>query len=524
MVALLRLLRSFSRDDRGVFAVVFGLIAVVLIATAGSTVDYIRIQQARTTIQVLLDAAALALQREIYSGSEAEISEKAERLLLERSRETGIDVAITSVEIRREEGALRLAATVSIETAFVTLVGVHRLSAFVLSEASRERLSLEIAMVLDNSGSMATGSRMGHLKSAANKASTIFFNDMNPDSPDVFVGVVPFTQFVNVGRQYANAAWIDRFGLSEIADDNLVVDANSPQTGFNRIELFGRLRNAPWRGCVEARAYPLDTNDDVPEASRPDTLFVPAFAPDEPDAQDRYGRDLYNNSYLADQPRQCAPPPNGSSYSQRVLQERMCKYTNASVTKASMTQAQGPNADCPNNPLTPLTSSSQTIIQAIASMTPQGGTNIAQGAVWGLHLLSENEPFAAAPFAPDNRKVMILMTDGDNFHSASPNMNGARFYTAYGYPYNSRLGQLGDSTQKLQGFMDARLLETCQNAKGLGIVVYTIGLAVARTETEKILQSCSSGEGYWFLPQQPNELDAIFEQIAGQLAELRLTM
>jgi hypothetical protein len=27
-------------------------------------------------------------------------------------------------------------------------------------------------------------------------------------------------------------------------------------------------------------------------------------------------------------------------------------------------------------------------------------------------------------------KVMIVMTDGDNFHAASNNMNGSTFYTA----------------------------------------------------------------------------------------------
>ena len=158
-------------------------------------------------------------------------------------------------------------------------------------------------------------------------------------------------------------------------------------------------------------------------------------------------------------------------------------------------------------------------------MLPQGGTNIAQGVVWGLHMLAPSPPLEeAAPFGQSISKVMIVMTDGDNFHSASNNMNGSAFYTAYGYPYNRRLGKPGDSTTHLRSLMNDRLLATCHNAKTMGIQIYTIGLSVPSQSTEDVLKTCSSGDGFWFLPENPSDLKGIFEEIAKRLALLRLSM
>jgi hypothetical protein len=381
--------------------------------------------------------------------------------------------------------------------------------------------------VLDNSGSMAQSNRMGHLKAAAHRATNIFFKDQRPndDNPSMFVGIVPFTQFVNVGRDKADEPWIDRWGISPIAHDNFMLDANAPLAQVNRIALFGKLTNESWRGCVEARAFPNDTNDNVPTSGNPGTLFVPLFAPDEPDTTNSRGQYLYNNTYIADQRGRCEKPPRNQAWSERTLQERMCKYDGATVSRQSMEYARGPNADCPANALTALTPTKSEVERGLARMLPQGGTNIAQGVVWGLHMLTAPPPLEeAVPFGQSVSKVMIVMTDGDNFHAASNNMNGAEFYTAYGYPYNRRLGIPGDSTSHLRSLMNDRLLATCQTAKTMGIQIYTIGLSVPSQSTEDVLKTCSSGDGFWFLPKNSSDLNGIFEEIATRLTLLRLSM
>ena len=56
-----RLLERFARDERGVFAVIFGLLAIVLVAMGGAAADYIQVDHVRARSQIALDAAALAL-------------------------------------------------------------------------------------------------------------------------------------------------------------------------------------------------------------------------------------------------------------------------------------------------------------------------------------------------------------------------------------------------------------------------------------------------------------------------------
>ncbi len=59
--------RRFARDERGVFMVLFAILGLVLVATAGSVVDYTGMEQMRTRAQQALDASALGLQPRIYS-------------------------------------------------------------------------------------------------------------------------------------------------------------------------------------------------------------------------------------------------------------------------------------------------------------------------------------------------------------------------------------------------------------------------------------------------------------------------
>ncbi|MDB5621852.1 MAG: hypothetical protein JWR39_415, partial [Devosia sp.] len=160
---------------------------------------------------------------------------------------------------------------------------------------------------------------------------------------------------------------------------------------------------------------------------------------------------------------------------------------------------------------------------------PEGGTNIAQGAVWGLHALSRAEPLTEGSVMDAfTEKVMILMTDGDNFHKPFPNMNGSQFFNPFGYPYNNtranagRLGQPGWTEAQLVAEMNRRTLATCSSAKNdLNVQIYTIGLYSTTTATIQMLKDCSSGEGYYY-PATATNLNAVFEAIARKLQPLTI--
>ena len=226
------------------------------------------------------------------------------------------------------------------------------------------------------------------------------------------------------------------------------------------------------------------------------------------------------------------------TFTDRELQESMCKYTRAIDTSKA-----GPNQDCPLNAITPLTNTKTTILTAIKAMSPQGYSNIHQGAIWGYHMLSSTTPLTEAQgYDTSTVKVIILMTDGENTVNGydSSNMNKADGYMAYGYPgapgtpYNGRIYSTDCPTpasdSDVTAAMDDRALETCTQAKepvATGepdkIVIYTIGLNAPNQKTINLLEDCATDADHSFLPTDPSELTATFKLIADQLSNLRLS-
>jgi Flp pilus assembly pilin Flp len=357
MSRFLSLVSRFRRDERGVFAVLFGLMAIVLVALSGAVVDYVTLQQARNRAQIALDAAALALQPQIFKQpiNVADIKTKAQSLLEDRiGGEFGAVANIVDVIPTVEDGSLFLTADLNVPTIFVSLVGVQSMNAHIEAEATRKKLALEVVMVLDNSASMQSDSRMTRLVEAAKCATYILMYDAVVDAPgnsntcvpasgaqvveDVRVGIVPFTMFVNVGTGNANASWIDSTGASSIHfdnfdnddDENQLVLSSGGYTFPTRQTLFSASKES-WRGCVEARPHSktgslsteyLDTDDTLPTGA--DTLFVPLFSPD-----------TANNNYVSDSPAVCDRPAQGNT--QCVVTEQRTYSTRNGWSGASVT-------------------------------------------------------------------------------------------------------------------------------------------------------------------------------------------
>lgn len=523
MPILKSIFRNFAANEQGVFAVIFGVMAIVLVALGGAVVDFVGVQNARSLTQSSLDSAALALQPSIYDKTEAELKTLAEALVIERLSVIDVSVELETLSVDTSQGQLFMEARLTIPLHFLSLVGINQMQARIASQATQKQLFLEVGMVLDNSGSMNSFSRMDNLKTAASNATEILFNGA-ATSPTVKISIIPFTSFVNIGSANSNAAWIDGAGNSSIANDNFDNDDNDA-TAFNgpvdRLALYSQMSNVAWGGCVDARPHTqtggptahLDTDDTLPDVINPDTLFVPSFSPDTPDAWNAWQSDYESDTASAT----CAPLVGAS---ERERQERLCKY-NATIDTSSW----GPNFDCPSAATLPLSNVKATILSSINSMVASGATNIHMGTIWGFRVVSPTEPFAQGrPYDPDTAKVLIVMTDGENTMYSSANMNGANYYSPYGFPYNGRIGAVGWSDTQLRTEMNARTVESCNNAKAASVTIYTIGLNPPNATTRIMLEDCASSLAHAFFPSAPSELDSVFTQIANQLSALRLAL
>lgn len=215
MLSFFTLLAKFRRDESGVFAVFFALIAIVLIATSGAVVDFAAMQTARSQAQNALDAAALALQAKMTATNSSTIQASAQALLTERLANSRITATITSTTIDMTNGLLNFKAQIIVPTVFLQLVGVREIPAQLQSEVTRSSSDLEVSVALDTTGSMS-GTKLSDLISATNTLIDLVVQTTQTPTYSK-MAIVPWTQAVNVGSTYSTAIRGQVTGPSQIS-------------------------------------------------------------------------------------------------------------------------------------------------------------------------------------------------------------------------------------------------------------------------------------------------------------------
>lgn len=506
--------QDFLKDRRGNVAAIFALTLTPVTVLAGGAVDYNQAMNARTRLSQALDAAALAVGT-TAGMSERDALEAANNFIAANypDREIGT-VQNISISSNDATGTVTVRGEARVPTAVLGLIGLDYLTVDWESEVLRANQNLELVMVLDNTGSMR-GSKISSLRDSAQLLTEILFEGAN-DPEDVRVGLVPFAATVNVGTQYTRDWWLDPDAESPIhaewaegpVDITTCTGSGSRRSctttemDANHWDLYDQLRNTSWGGCVEARAIPHDIEDTIPTRGRGETLFVPYFWPDEPN------RRGYYNSYLSD----------GVGGSDRDQMRYLPKYNNASPNGGS------PNAGCTTTPITPLTSSQNTVESAIRRMGADGATSIPNGIGWGVRVISPGMPFTegVAYNDPDYLKAMVILTDGENWYGGGGHYYGSS-YSAYGFSRFGRLGTTSASSNRLRSELDNRTRAACEYAKDQGIRVYTITFQVNSSSTRQLMQDCASSPTQYFDSPSSTALRDAFEQIAGDLSALRLS-
>jgi hypothetical protein len=194
---------------------------------------------------------------------------------------------VSPLNLSSSGNTIVVSVSASVPTTFMKLASIDHVDVGASTTVVVGMGTAEVALALDNSGSM-TGSKINALKTAASDlVDTLFAAAQNsPEADPIKIAVIPFSSAVNVGSQYANASWMDTGNENPYhADAQRAYGAPSTTNNFT---LFSSLKTSSgaavtWEGCVEARPMPYDVTDDAASTGAPSTLFVPMFAPDEPD-------------------------------------------------------------------------------------------------------------------------------------------------------------------------------------------------------------------------------------------------
>ncbi|SHJ15274.1 TadE/TadG family type IV pilus assembly protein [Wenxinia saemankumensis] len=174
--------------------VVFALFMIILmLIVAGMAVDFVRFENSRARLQTTLDRAVLAaasLDNELQPRDVVQSYIDA----------AGLTANLGRVEVQQQANERTVTATASADmpAIFLPLVGIESLLAPAASVASEQRQSLEIALVVDISGSMAQNRRIENLRSAADTFVAYMFDEYGPDY--VSFSVVPYATQVSLPR------------------------------------------------------------------------------------------------------------------------------------------------------------------------------------------------------------------------------------------------------------------------------------------------------------------------------------
>ncbi|WP_139315230.1 pilus assembly protein [Mongoliimonas terrestris] len=517
-------LQAVIGDRRGNVGLIFALTVIPVAMATGAAIDYGHATREQSRLQSALDMGTLAAL-----GSATPTTTTAEaRAVMERyiAGDFGSGYTVESFEAslgRTGERLVRARVTANVPTSFLSLAGLRQVPVAATSETRIGDDEIEIVMVLDNSGSMKDDNKIGRLRDAAKSLVTTVEGEARGK---VRYGLVPFAALVNVGSTRSGASWIDTSATSP-------VHATHFDKTISRLTLYSKMKGTTWGGCVEARPNGHDVTDAAPTSADKATLFVPSFAPDEPDPEEvcntfygyKYCRQVanYENSYLKDDGGSTCTAVS-STTSDTVRQSATCKYMG--TTPASTAVGAGPNRMCDSRPIQPLTSDTVVIETAIGAMIAQGGTNIAEGLAWGWRVVSPGEPFTEGKAYGSRgvRKVIVLMTDGENQMigvSNTKNVNRS-YYSAYGFAADNRLGTTSRDGTVLKGAIDSRLATTCTNVKAAGIDIYTITYDLTDTTTRALMRACATSTSHAYFPSTSDNLTSVFQAIGRSVGKIRL--
>lgn len=362
----MRVLRRFKTDERGATAVIFGLALVPLLGMAGAAIDYSRAASARADLQRALDGTALALVRDAGRLNDAQLEAKGRVIFKTLVRaETG--VVPTDIRVVKTNNRIRVSATGTVPTTIMGALGFEIMKVGSEAESAWGNRSIELALVLDNTGSMGQQGKIEKLREATHKLLDSVVA-ANVGTNRISVSLVPFDTQVRLDeRQFANREWLRPLRRAEIEGPCGSLRIN-PQTSLLPADHIAA--RAAWTGYVTDRDRTIcdgnrRTNVDLNVArTAPDSLWAHTLYP------------MVRNEERADLPR--------------IV------------------------------PLTRDLGGTGTLRQAVSSMRPRGCTNVTLGAMWGLETLSPSLPFAegSAFGTPNVDKVMILLTDGWNTRDA----------------------------------------------------------------------------------------------------------
>ncbi len=515
-----RRLFRLRRDRRGVAAVFVALMFIPILLAMGGAIDLGVAYYLKARLGYAVDAAALAVGSTLDDS--VDIRDRAIDFMEANFPDDAIgnllvdDANLTVTEVN---DVITISAKASFDTFFLKLFDVPTVTVHAEGEVVRAVLGMEVALVLDVTGSM-TGSKIGQLRSASRALlETLFGSQSRPDN--LFVSIVPYSASVNAGGEVIPAT----------LPAGVIFDPSDPLS---------------WKGCLREN-YDLTSLTDITKQD---------LTGDSPPASENA---TWDAMYF--------PPSMDNDYD---------PLDSSSVEDSSGTARQnagrGPNLGCPAA-IEPLTNDRDFLLSYVGDTGTvgeldswhRGGTLSDVGMAWGIRTLSgDTAPFTQGePWGKDRWvKAIVLMTDGENQMYWMPGTNGDNEadhtawsdQTAYGRldefwlgigetmpsslidpadtknEKNTNKSRRNSLKSSATTEINQRLTNLCDYAESLGTLIYTVTFGSGASGVQNIYRECASKEdpveglpAGKHIHADEGELEDAFTEIGQELSNLRVS-
>jgi Flp pilus assembly protein TadG len=260
------LLARFWKNRHGGVAPLFALSLIPLMGAVGAAVDFARANAAHAAFQAALDSTALKLSKTAATQNAGDLQSSATNIMHALfTRPEVQDVTVNAQYSSAAGSKLVVDGSATVPTVFLHILGYDNITIGASATSTWGNTRLRVALVLDNTGSMASDNKMTALKTASHNLLTQLQNAATT-ADDVYVSIVPFNKDVNFDSANYDQSWL-RWDLWDAANGTC---SNSSYHNQSSCTSHGKIwtpdNHSTWNGCVTDRDQNYDTTNDTPMA------------------------------------------------------------------------------------------------------------------------------------------------------------------------------------------------------------------------------------------------------------------
>jgi Flp pilus assembly protein TadG len=516
-------MNHWMRSTCGSIAMYMALMIPVLTGAIGGAIDMAETYLVQERLSRALDAAALAVAGSNNLESEDAMKARVDAFMDANYPAEKIGTAY-NIQLHLDGDSVTVSATADYNTSFLRFLGFNTLSVNATSTVQKQVQGIEVALVLDNTGSMSykpagsTKTNIQALKDASTDFITIMFSKAI-NATDIRIGLVPYANTVRVGLYGVGQEPDPLTGFSKGTYNNGVTFVTLPAgktvanfyAGRSGTSSNGTFNNSSsdhdnsskWYGCIiehKTGGWNINSSSNDPYPN---------------DIRDDYTGpwEIYQYSTLKKTQGTCATWHCTSG----AKTQTGCANPNKFVCDTynytySITASSTPNSSCPYANIMPLNSDRDKLLYGVKSMQAHGNTQGNTGMIWGYRLISPEAPFTeGSAWNSENwKKAVIMMTDGDNTWDSD--------YSEYWLSQRS--------TSMSEATLDSRFINVCDALRAKNVLVYTI-IFKSQTDptqaTKDMYKNCATKDTMYFYAPTQTDLQNVFEQIAHELSNLHIS-